>query len=140
MTFKVVSAAVVAASLSLAGIAPATSAPITSPANPGFTAPITLASHRDVRRFGEPRYYKGYKGSREHRRGYRRHSNGLWFPLAAFGLGAIIGGTVNRAPAMAYGGNAHVSWCYDRYRSYRAYDNTFQPYNGPRRLCYSPFG
>ncbi|WP_265518065.1 BA14K family protein [Nitratireductor luteus] len=33
----------------------------------------------------------------------------------------------------------HVSWCYDRYRSYRAYDNTFQPYNGPRRACRSPY-
>ncbi|MGB3387422.1 MAG: BA14K family protein [Pseudaminobacter sp.] len=34
---------------------------------------------------------------------------------------------------------AHVNWCYNRYRSYRAYDNTFQPYNGPRRQCYSPY-
>jgi hypothetical protein len=36
-------------------------------------------------------------------------------------------------------GNAHVNWCYNRYRSYRAWDNTFQPYNGPRRLCRSPY-
>ncbi|WP_353645524.1 BA14K family protein [Mesorhizobium sp. WSM2239] len=35
--------------------------------------------------------------------------------------------------------SAHVQWCYDRYRSYRAYDNTFQPYNGPRRQCWSPY-
>jgi hypothetical protein len=34
---------------------------------------------------------------------------------------------------------AHVQWCYNRYRSYRAYDNTFQPYNGPRQQCYSPY-
>jgi hypothetical protein len=37
------------------------------------------------------------------------------------------------------GGSAHVQWCYDRYRSYRAWDNTFQPYNGPRRQCWSPY-
>ena len=37
------------------------------------------------------------------------------------------------------GGRAHVDWCYARYRSYRAYDNTFQPYNGPRRACVSPY-
>ncbi|MDQ2632323.1 MAG: BA14K family protein, partial [Pseudomonadota bacterium] len=43
------------------------------------------------------------------------------------------GATVHR------GGSAHVQWCYDRYRSYRASDNTFQPYNGPRRQCYSPY-
>ncbi|MGV3652562.1 MAG: BA14K family protein, partial [Devosia sp.] len=27
----------------------------------------------------------------------------------------------------------------DRYRSYRASDNTFQPYNGPRQQCVSPY-
>jgi hypothetical protein len=37
------------------------------------------------------------------------------------------------------GGSAHVQWCYNRYRSYRAWDNTFQPYNGPRQQCYSPY-
>jgi hypothetical protein len=31
-----------------------------------------------------------------------------------------------------------VDWCYSRYRSYRAYDNTFQPYYGPRRQCIGP--
>ncbi|OYR10649.1 BA14K-like family protein [Brucella grignonensis] len=40
---------------------------------------------------------------------------------------------------MYRGGNAHVRWCYNRYRSYRAYDNTFQPNYGPRRQCYSPY-
>ena len=36
-------------------------------------------------------------------------------------------------------GSAHVQWCYNRYRSYRAWDNTFQPYNGPRQQCWSPY-
>ena len=36
--------------------------------------------------------------------------------------------------------NAHLQWCYRRYRSYRASDNTFQPYHGPRRKCISPYG
>lgn len=34
---------------------------------------------------------------------------------------------------------AHVNWCYNRYRSYRAWDNSFQPYGGPRQQCWSPF-
>jgi hypothetical protein len=44
-------------------------------------------------------------------------------------------------PRRAYRGgmNAHVAWCYDRYRSYRAYDNTYQPLRGPRRECRSPY-
>lgn len=33
----------------------------------------------------------------------------------------------------------HVNWCYNRYRSYRDYDNSYQPYGGPRRLCRSPY-
>lgn len=37
------------------------------------------------------------------------------------------------------GGSAHVRWCYARYRSYRAYDDTFQPYYGPRQACVSPY-
>jgi hypothetical protein len=45
------------------------------------------------------------------------------------------------APRRSYraASSAHVRWCYDRYRSYRAWDNTYQPYNGPRRQCYSPY-
>ena len=35
--------------------------------------------------------------------------------------------------------SGHVEWCYARYRSYRAYDNSFQPYHGPRRQCWSPY-
>ncbi|WP_299816592.1 BA14K family protein [uncultured Roseibium sp.] len=33
----------------------------------------------------------------------------------------------------------HVAWCSDRYRSYRAQNNTFQPFKGQRRLCSSPY-
>ena len=45
------------------------------------------------------------------------------------------------APRRAYrAGTSHVEWCYARYRSYRDWDNTFQPYNGPRQQCYSPYG
>ena len=46
------------------------------------------------------------------------------------------------APRRYYGGGAweaHVAYCYDRWRSYRASDNTYQPFNGPRRECRSPY-
>jgi len=58
-------------------------------------------------------------------------------PLAA---GAIIGSAVNSGPRYYRGeSSAHVRWCYNRYRSYREWDNTFQPYHGPRQQCYSPY-
>jgi len=83
-------------------------------------------------------YWHGHRGYRDHRPGYRQH-DGWWFPPAAFALGAIVGGAMSQQ-AVRPSGNAHVEWCYSRYRSYRASDNTFQPYNGPRRQCISPYG
>lgn len=91
---------------------------------------------RNFERRGKHSYYNGHRGYDGPRRGYREH-NGLWFPAAAFVAGAMLGGTINNQPPPS--GGVHVDWCYDRYRSYRAYDNTFQPYNGPRQRCYSPY-
>lgn len=83
------------------------------------------------------RRWHGHRGYRDYRPGYRRHSDGWWYPLAAFGLGAAIGGAIANQPQA--GGGSHTRWCANRYRSYRAYDNTFQPYNGPRQQCVSPY-
>lgn len=94
---------------------------------------------------GPPRqgWYNGHQGYRDRRPGYRYH-NGYWFPLAAFAAGAMIGGamTAPSAPRVAPGGDInprHYDWCSSRYRSYRSYDNTFQPNYGPRQQCYSPY-
>jgi hypothetical protein len=83
-------------------------------------------------------YWNGHRGYREYRPGYRRHGD-LWFPLAAFAVGAVIGSAIANDQNRVYAGNAHIQWCYDHYRSYRASDNTFQPYHGPRRQCRSPY-
>lgn len=83
-------------------------------------------------------WYNGHRGYRDYRPGYRRY-NGAWYPAAAFIAGAIVGGALNQGRVVQEGGDAHTAWCYDRYRSYRAYDNTYQPYNGSRKQCYSPY-
>lgn len=82
------------------------------------------------------RRWQGHRGYRDRRPGYRRHSDGWWYPLAAFGFGAVIGGAISND---RQAGGAHVDWCVNRYRSYRAYDNTFQPNYGSRRQCVSPY-
>lgn len=34
----------------------------------------------------------------------------------------------------------HVIWCTKKYKSYRAWDNSWQAaYNGPRQQCWSPY-
>ncbi len=103
-------------------------------------------SHRQHQRWhgrhaDRPGYYRGHRGYRYHRPGYRRHGD-FWFPPAAFITGAIVGGALS-SPSTGVRvrdyGSSHVQWCTDRYRSYRPSDNTFQPYNGPRRACRSPY-
>jgi hypothetical protein len=94
------------------------------------------------RKYNGPKYgwYNGYKGYPYKRRGYRYH-DGLWFPAGAFIAGAIIGGAIaNSNNYRVYAGDsAHEQWCYAHYRSYREWDNTWQPYYGPRRFCNSPY-
>ena len=108
----------------------------------GFRHYSRNSYHRDNgNRFG---YYNGYQGSRYYHRGWRNH-NGFFYPGAAFLGGVVVGSLLDRGYDDGYAvrrssyGNSHVRYCYDRYRSYRAYDNSFQPYNGPRQQCYSPY-
>lgn len=95
-------------------------------------------NRRQVQRRSDRRHWRGHRGYDHYRPGYRRHGD-LWFPLAAFAAGAIISGAIANDRPPAYGGNSHVQYCYNRYKSYRASDNTFQPYNGPRQQCRSPY-
>ncbi len=150
-------AATMAFSVGIAGIVPANAAPIAAPriaADSGVTniqqPDIGPRFRRDYRRrddgvrpgtYYRDGYYRGHRGYRHRRPGYRYH-DGFWFPAGAFIAGAVIGSAIHNPPRRYYrqgGGSAHVSWCYDRYRSYRSSDNTFQPYNGPRQQCYSPY-
>ncbi|KAB2690846.1 BA14K family protein [Brucella pseudogrignonensis] len=102
--------------------------------SPGAQAPVENVQYYDYRgdrrgwRHHHPRYRDGYRHYRPHYRNWGpppryRHHPPRYRP----------------APIYRGGGNAHVRWCYNRYRSYRAYDNTFQPNYGPRRQCYSPY-
>lgn len=88
-------------------------------------------------------YLRGHRGYRDRRPGYRWH-NGWWYPAAAFAGGLYWNDPWwNDYPV--YSGvqtgslSAHAQWCFSRYRSYRAADNSFQPNNGPRQQCQSPY-
>ena len=154
-------AVAVSATFAVSSIAPAmAAAPMVSVAAPAATQDIQKVSEkrwirngnrewrrgdrgRHDRRWGDRggsrHYWNGHRGSNHWRKGYRRHNNGWWYPLAAFGVEVIIrqprpyGRVVTDLPP------EHYVWCDRRYKSYRVWDDTFQPNKGPRRLCNSPY-
>jgi len=137
-----------AATLLTSSVVPAMSAPWSPQGLSNQGSQVEQVRYRRGHYYGGGRnYYRGYRGYNYYRPGYRQY-NGWWYPAGAFAAGAIIGGAIGAManqptyaapPAYAGGGGAHVQWCASQYRSYRAYDNTFQPYNGPRQQCVSPY-
>jgi hypothetical protein len=119
---------------------------------PQITGPLGVRRGDQIRPVGQARqprgqiregYYRGHKGDRHHRPGYRWR-NGWWYPAAAFAGGLYWNDYwpyYNDVYPVDGGASpsSHAQWCYGRYRSYRAYDNTFQPYNGRRQQCQSPY-
>jgi hypothetical protein len=94
--------------------------------------------HRDY----SGRHYRHHWNRHNYRHGryyYRDYDNDGAGVVGGLIAGAIIGGIAANAFGNGGGGSAHVRWCYNHYRSYRASDNTYQPYNGPRRQCVSPY-
>lgn len=109
--------------------------PIVAPAVADSSAmkPIQVRDGRGIYRYSgvhdwRRRYYRGP---------YRSHVG----PGVVLGLGLLGAAIANSAIPYRprYVASPHVEWCYARYRSYRASDNTYQPYNGPRRQCISPY-
>lgn len=157
---KKIGALLIAVVTAFSGVGPAQAMPISKIQVPDLSAQgVDLVHHKPGHHGGPPHargysrysgtryssgtrygYYKGYRGYRYRRDGYHRHSDGWWYPLAAFGTGLVIGGAIapQQRPAYSNSTSAHVDWCYSRYRSYSAYDNSFQPYYGPRQQCISP--
>lgn len=134
--------ALLALTFATASAAPGTAAPMYTPKAPVASGDVDQVQYRRiprnrVERRGGRVFYNGQRGYVERRPGYRRY-NGFWFPAAAFIAGAIVGGALNDQPRMR-SGSAHMRWCENRWRSYRAYDNTYQPSYGSRRECISPY-
>jgi hypothetical protein len=131
-----------AAIMSLAtAVAPAAAMPVPPAAIVTVSAPLAepVAHRRGFYRVRGVWYYNGHRGVVVARPGYRYY-RGYWFPPAAFAAGVAAGAAVAAPPApYRRPAAAHVAWCYETYRSYRAWDNSYQPYEGPRRQCWSPY-
>ncbi|RST86640.1 BA14K family protein [Aquibium carbonis] len=126
-----------ALSLSVTAVAvvPATSAPLrlSTPATAEVPNDVVQAGYRH-RRYHRHHHHRPH--ARYHHR--RNHAGPIVGGLVA---GAVIGGIIATQPAYRYRSvpSAHIAWCHSRYRSYDSRSNTFQPYNGPRRICRSPY-
>lgn len=91
-------------------------------------------------------HHRHYRHHHHRHRHYRRHRHnggaavaGAIIGLAAGAIAADIARKRYAPPPRYYYRHAprwcNVGACASRYRSFRAYDCSFQPYRGPRRLC-----
>ena len=62
--------------------------------------------------------------------------DGSWYPPVSFNMDIVIDGPATDQSAYS---DAHLEWCYEHYRSYRADDNTFRRNDGARQQCFSPY-
>ncbi|WP_019219280.1 BA14K family protein [Bartonella florencae] len=101
------------------------------------------------------RELNGFKGYRNYRHGYHKYKDNWWYPEAAFvalthlntehpPLKAVsdvkstllISSLEKQEPWML---RQHIESCLVRYRSYNKNDNSYQPFYGPRKPCFSRF-
>lgn len=93
--------------------------------------------------------WNGFKGYRHYRNGYRKHTDGWWYPEVAFQPNAKAGVTNESVQAIPpkqkdseekpWQIKSHVDYCLAKYKTYSASDNTYQPFEGARKACVSPY-
>jgi hypothetical protein len=145
---KTLSALSISAMMALGSFGPTSAMPLPSVAAPQVSdvEQVQYRNHRHHRRNhyrhhrGDRHHYRPYRGSRHYGRHYRRHHrNNAGAIIGGLAAGAIIGGAIGSSPRRAYAGNSHQTWCANRYRTYRASDNTYVPRAGYRAQCVSPY-
>jgi len=136
-----VAAAMAVTALPAAGTA--TAAPMAP--LPKIAAPAN-AELPDVVEVGHKRKYRKLKRKykKHHKRHYKRYHKHRHFDAGSFIAGTLLGVIITHPrPHYVYDyrylPRVHVHYCTKRYKSYRLWDNSWQPYHGPRRLCRSPY-
>jgi hypothetical protein len=148
----VLTAAAIAAALIGYAAAPASAATASLGGAPPALEKQTASNIELVqsRNYKKRRWYynRGRHGPRyRYRHGhYNHHHDGWWYsrPWWGYGSGIALGLTVPLGGyyggGYGYGGDGHVQWCLNRYRSYDPRSDTFMGYDGYRHRCNSPYG
>lgn len=94
----------------------------------------SVSTQSDVQQVRDTRIIRRHDTRRGNDRNYRNrhrndHSNRTGAIIGGLAAGAIIASVLSSAGSRQS--------CASRYQSYRASDNTYQPYSGPRRQCVS---
>lgn len=139
---KIFSAISLSAMMTLTSFGPASSMPLPTVAPPQ----IGNVEQVQYRHHDRRRYYRHHRGDRHygrHHRRYDRHhhrnrGSNAGAIIGGLAAGAIIGGAIANSGNRSYG-NSHTQWCSNRYRTYRASDNTYVPRAGVRAQCRSPY-
>lgn len=128
---RIVAAALLAGSTTLAAAAPVSAAPLARDTGLTNTANSNVTEVQ-WRRHG--RWHHGHH--RWHHRHGWRHRHGGWGPaLGGLAAGAIIGGAIASSQAQAAANADAVAYCSQRYRSYDPASGTYLGYDGNRHAC-----
>jgi hypothetical protein len=119
---------IIAAAAAFTGLAAPASAQPLQPVQPTVESNIVLAGG------------SGWDDHNPHwkRHWKKRHHNGFYF---SFNHGGVFfdGPRYHHPRPLIRLTRAHISWCYDHYRSYNHRTNTYVRSNGRVKVCVSPF-
>ena len=144
-----VAAGLIGGAMFFSGAAPVSALTLPAPAvaAAGDTGTVELVQNRKRERArrggGERRYDRNRHGKRySYRRSGYNHRYGNYYYSSPWWIGPSIGFALT-VPGYGYGGygggNAHVEWCLNRFRSYDPGSDTYLGYDGNRHRCNSPY-
>lgn len=141
--FRNVRSTFTAAAIALSALVPmgqAIAAPtaVPQPAVAGSGIAVTPVWHDGYRHGGRDRWDRWDRRDRHWDRGWDRPRHGYDRPRYGYDRPRYAPPPpVYRGPVRS--GRAHINWCENRYRTYRAWDNTYSPDIGIRAQCISPY-
>jgi hypothetical protein len=135
---RILSAISLSAIVTLTSLSPASAVPLPTVSAPQVSnvEQVQYRRHHYRHHHRDRHYSRHYRRYDRHHHGHRRSNAGAI--IGGLAAGAIIGGALANSGHRSYS-SSHGQWCANRYRTYRASDNTYVPRAGVRAQCRSPY-